>query len=61
MSSALRFPADFDNDTHFVECALAEYRQQFGFAESIQFGDLDRSGQSWVLRKAQVLKKAGRV
>jgi hypothetical protein len=60
MSSELKFPATFQTDTEFVERALLEYRQQFGFAESVQFGDLDRSGQRWVLAKAQALKKEGR-
>ena len=60
MSSALIFPDNFEGDTEFVDAALAEYRQANGFSDSIQFGDIDRSGQRWVLAKAQTLKKEGR-
>jgi hypothetical protein len=60
MATELKFPTDFQTDTEFTDAALAEFRQLYGYHDTIQFGDLDSRTQSEVVRRAQVLKKEAR-
>jgi hypothetical protein len=60
MPAELKFPVDFKADTEYTDAALAEFRQLYGYHDSIQFGDLDAFTQRAVLRRAQVLKKEAR-